>query len=411
MRTTRRSRGHGSPAAELCHAEVKRLEQTSRLRESLRLPPLPAGYVQLHVGPRSWLGECPSEQSLNSIVIPFCGSILWSAYDGYWPRECDPPAHTQAELEARATREARVKSQRERSGVFRFSDLPAELRLQICQYLIPTGHIYNIVPIHQGRQKWAAVNKVVLAAISVLHAETAILRVSLRFQHELYGMLYGENNFIVNVTNENLYGAIHSNDHSSFSCWLKPHADNPRPFWPFSHRTAGYLKYLRANARLDEIVNMLGTDHSLKSLEVTLGERRDSTFQRYQASLDSSGALILHEPLSAASPSPAYGRRQDIMAPRTDTRHECGSETPLEDTSYQYILEPLARLHNIPSVTISGAVSPVFAAQLTSIMTAPEPVALELLPPVVAEFSLRRRSGRKRRSMQSRSHYKRPKLA
>ncbi|KAK4995211.1 hypothetical protein LTR66_004935 [Elasticomyces elasticus] len=354
--------------------------------------------------------------------------MFWSHEDGgLLARNCDPPAPTREELKARATRETRATSQTERSGVFRFSDLPAELRLQVCQHLIPTGHIYNIVPMNQRRQKWVAVNKIILATSSVLHADTAILRVSRRFQHELYDMLYGGNKFIINVTNGNLYGAIHSNDYSTFSSWSKPHTEDPRPFWPFPHQTAKYLKHLRVNVRpssrnapvdhrqlqtrLDKIVDMLSTDHCLKSLEVTLGEQRHSTFQRYDASLDASGALILHEPYSAASPSPADQRYQYIMAPRTGTPYDRESETPPIDTSHQYILEPLARLHNIPSVTINGAVSPVFAAQLISIMTAPEPVALELLPPVAAEFSLRRRSGRKRRSMQSRSHYKRPKLA
>ena len=47
---------------------------------------------------------------------------------------------------------------------------------------------------------------------------------------------------------------------------------------------------------------------------------------------------------------------------------------------HQFLLEPLAQLYDIPQVTVSGCVDPLFAAKLASIMEHLEPTTLETSP-------------------------------
>ncbi|KAK5141480.1 hypothetical protein LTR04_002589 [Oleoguttula sp. CCFEE 6159] len=96
-------------------------------------------------------------------------------------------------------------------------------------------------------------------------------------------------------------------------------------------------KYCKLNQWLTDFATMLGTDYKLNRLEVFF--------------VDSCAAHLLGKesrgPVSTMPPA-------------------------LECTCHQFVLEPLARLFNIPTVAIHGDIALIFRTKLTSLMTAKE---------------------------------------
>lgn len=264
-----------------------------------------------------------------------------------------------------------------------FLGLPAELRLRIYEYLLPSGCIFFVAPVTADVAPWnrrlVAITKIGASSDCTQQCGAAsLLSLNKQIHAEIYPILYGENFFYFLLTAERTFStsfALAAEDR--VEAWTRCFRVRHSGLWPLTPDTVGYVK--RAT--------LLITPSSRKSWPDF-----DGCSRRIEAAVT---ALAAHRELRSLSivflPQPLGGRLKprcsdglfehslDLQPFYHGGVHSISQLVRPADVR-QYMLEGFVRLHGFKNVSISGAVAPSFAEKLREILVGDKPATLELSP-------------------------------
>lgn len=264
-----------------------------------------------------------------------------------------------------------------------FSTLPAEIHDQVIRLLIPNGCVFHIFPtLRNGNSATAIqmVSRVENEAASnrpvVLQPHRmALARTSRRFHDTVNMVLYGENQFVLDIAMDQVtaYVIVDEGAAGQTQSWTRSFDVPFIHAWPITAHTARYVTNLTLavclpednsdfhsrcclQGHLDRIVHLLEPEARLKNLAVDLGVSfwSHTVIDRLHLRQDDKGSLYLEAPIDhSASSISMYGELIDL-GPQQEVLLE--------------ILRPLKRLRGVKDVRVTGLVDNAYADEMSAVM-------------------------------------------
>lgn len=139
----------------------------------------------------------------------------------------------------------RYKDVKPSEGCSMIFELPVEIMRQILDYMLPSGQTFHFLPARDQKQHVQVVQRLALTESNEQSGTPTYLALAAtcrELQDLIYAIVYGENDFIFNISAVPVRAKLRSSNFRKFTSWSRLLRQTPQPLGPLTARAATYIK-------------------------------------------------------------------------------------------------------------------------------------------------------------------------